>query len=493
MSRYLGLVSAINQKKFKKITKLSDFLSLRVFFFTEKGYNSYMEKVILKTIEKYNLLQANSTVIVAVSGGADSMALLHFLNKELPDLQLVVAHVNHQKRPSADLDEELVKKMANRYGLPYEGYDLPENKTAKNFQQYGRDHRYDFFKSVAASYYTNLIATAHHGDDHLETIMYRLLTQNMASGLIGIEPATYFGAFKIIRPLIEVRKEDIYRYCHQLGIAYREDDSNQSDLYARNRIRKYIIPTMTRESLKVYEHVRMISDGLREDEAYFNDQVDQLMKQVQKKSHAYQVPRALLQNLPRSLSRRLVKRMLQGFTFKDVRTHHLDEVLKLAASAKPNLALSLPHQISCMIAYEEVIFFQDQMLREKYEYELPLNSRLKLPINATLVVSAHKDTEKKEKNCMDQVCLCYNGISLPLKVRTRQTGERMPLINREGSKKVKELMIEAKIPRHLREQWPIITDAKDQIIWIPLVKKSAHCLNHSIENKILIQYLEDEG
>ena len=208
-----------------------------------------MQKVILETIKKYNLFEKNKSVIVAVSGGADSMALLHFMNHFATNhqLRLVVAHVNHKKRENSELDEILVEQVARMYNLPYEVYYLPKDDQIENFHEYARNKRYEFFKSVATNYQADYLVTAHHADDHLETQIHRLLYQNSSSGLIGIEPVTINNDLKIVRPLIAVTKQEVYNYCERERILFREDESNESDVYTRNRIRKYIVPRLVEE------------------------------------------------------------------------------------------------------------------------------------------------------------------------------------------------------------------------------------------------------
>lgn len=449
-----------------------------------------MKKVILRTIKKYNLLEKNKSVVVAVSGGADSMALLNLLVeiKELYNLHLVVAHVNHKKRENSDLDEVLVNKVALENGLDYEVYYLPKCLTNENFHEYARRERYNFFKRVAANYKADCIVTAHHADDHLETQIYRLLYHSTVSGLIGIEPIVEYCGLKIIRPLIEVTKDDIYKYCSESRIEYREDESNQSDVYTRNRIRKYIIPALAEETFSVYEHSRSISEQLSEDEAFFNLQVDQLMNEVSEIKGVFKVSRSFINSLPKSLSRRLIKRILQQFMIKDIQTVHIEEVLSVMQSSKPNLSVTLPNQICCVIAYDIVQFSTMLDEIEPYEMILDVDSTLVLPQGSTLCIRENKVDEKTEKSCINKVDLCYNEIELPLKVRTRKPGDRITLMNGHGTKKIKEIMIECRVPKHLRDTWPIITDSNDRIIWIPLLKKSSYCQQHLNGKTITIDY-----
>ncbi|BEH91887.1 MULTISPECIES: tRNA lysidine(34) synthetase TilS [Turicibacter] len=454
-----------------------------------------MQKVVLETIKKYDLFDQRERVIVAVSGGADSMALLHFLKHYATNYQLslVVAHVNHKKRKNADLDELLVQKIATNYQLPYEVYYLPPGGTTENFHEYARKERYNFFRSVAKKYGADCLVTAHHADDQLETQIQRLLYFESPNGLIGIKAKRVSQHLKVVRPLIRVTKKQIYGYCEREGVKFREDESNQSDVYTRNRIRKYIVPELVKESPSVYEHLNVIGEQLNDDEIYFSQQVDELMENTYRQGNDVWLSRRFIQQLPPSLSRRLIKRILQQFVIKDIQHIHIEKVLELIRNPKPNLTLFLPHQIRCIVAYDKVSFSKDMTSSEEYEFTLSLNDSVVLPNGDILKVSENKVDEKPEKFCINEVHLCYNEIELPLKVRTRQPGDRIQLMNGSGSKKIKEIMIEGKVPRLLRDTWPIVVDSNDKILWVPLLKKSAFCCHKSNGKTMTIVYKHRGG
>jgi tRNA(Ile)-lysidine synthase len=422
------------------------------------------------------------------------MALLHILAQKLPQfkLRVIVAHVNHKKREEAELDEALVKKTAEHYSFPYEVFYLPRNEESENFQHYARKERYAFFESVAFKYKADCIVTAHHADDHLETVIYRMLAQSTLYGLIGILPENNFENFKVIRPLIEVEKEQIYEYCHENHIDFREDNSNEDDFYTRNRIRHHVIPSLVNESPKVYRHIRAIADQLKEDEDFFAQEIDKLMSHVSQIENGFELSRNFLKELPRSLARRLIKRILQNFTYRDIGSIHIEEILDLVTNPKPNLRLTLPCQINCIFYYEMLQISTTNIYSKPYKYELTLNSKQTLPNGSTLIANYSKDIQKKENSCINKVHLCYNEIELPLKVRTRLAGDRISLRS-GGTKKIKEIMIEEKIPKYLREQWPIITDAGDNIVWVPLLKKSPLCRNDVLTELITIEYIQHGG
>ena len=164
---------------------------------------------------------------------------------------------------------------------------------------------------------------------------------------------------------------------------------------------------------------------MSEDERYFSSQVDSLMLKIVQREGGCEVSRDFINQLPRSLSRRLIKRILQQFTLKDIQTSHIEDILGLIQNNKPNLSLVLPHHISCIIAYDVVKFSTIPIENEQYCLTLQLDDSIVLPQGSIITVSKNKVDEKTEKFCINKVHLCYNEIELPLKVRTRKPGDRL--------------------------------------------------------------------
>ena len=454
-----------------------------------------MNLVIKHTIEKYNLLRQGDCIVVAVSGGADSMVLLDSLYKlkKIMKLSLVVAHVNHNKRQNSQFDEALVREVAKQYELPCEVYYLPKDELNLNFHAYARQARYDFFTEVAKKYHATKIATAHHQDDQLETFIHRMLYYSSLSSLVGIRPKTTFDNMTVIRPIFELKKEQVYEYCELFNVAYREDESNESDVYTRNRIRHHIVPALVKESQTVGQHVAQLSDQLEDDEQYFVNEVSKLKEMVTIKSNEFTFSRQWLLDLPISLSSRLIKDLLLKLTDTIVLRAHVLEVLKVCKQSKPNLNVSLPHGIHCIIEYDTVVLTKNRENMMQYEMPLTINDITLLPTGQILRTCVNKVDEKTEKSCINKVYLCYNEIEMPLKVRTRKPGDKIKLMHNIGHKKVKEIMIEAKVPKRQREHWPIIVDNRDEIIWIPLLKKSSYCQDVLNNYDVTIEIYNSEG
>ena len=454
-----------------------------------------MKSVMNRSIKKYNLLKEQDCIIAAISGGADSKAMLDVLNglKQRMNLTVIVAHVNHQKRSNSKLEEQLVQEIAKKYHMPFEVLYLSKSKTTTNFHAYAREERYKFFAQLAEKYHANKIATAHHLDDQLETFVHRMLYYRSLSMLRGINPCVDYETYSIIRPLYECTKKEIYQYCQDYYVRFMEDESNESDEYTRNRIRHHIVPPLVAESATVYDNVLSLTHQITEDERYFQAEVLKLKELVTIKGDEITFSRNWMNGLAYSLSSRLLHDLLQSMTTEMILHVHVQSVLELCKRTKPNLQLTLIENLCCLVEYDNVILSKRLMAEKTYEISLQVDSIVDLPNGQSMSLTQHKECEKTEKYCITEVYLCYNELDLPYKVRCRKPGDKIQLFNGSGHKKVKEIMIEAKIPKRQRAQWPIVVNNKDEIVWIPLLKKSNVCQLKPNKDYIKIKLHYSEG
>jgi len=450
-----------------------------------------MKLKVQKTIEKYQMISHGETIVLAVSGGVDSMVLMDLFVKfaKALDLKLIIAHLDHAKRVESHLDAKLIQQIATKYNIPFEKKVLvyPDSPNFYgNFHNYARQARYVYFKEVARKYRASKIATAHHADDHLETILDRLMKTNFPAGLIGIRPKGIIADMSIIRPLIEIEKKEIYDYAQTNAITFNEDASNKSDDYLRNRIRQRITPHLITERPNITCHVRQLSDHLIEDEAYFNQQIDQLMTNIKQDEKGYELSLSWLMNLSPSLFRRLILRLLPELTH--------GAFIELKSFLNQSTASGICHVGNNKIVSKSYdhLFFHSKGDNEQHDFSIviEMNCENTLPDGRKIVLKQGKNLEsrgemlknhgfdeKSKKNEAQDTHLCYNSIRLPLTVRNRRSGDRIQLIAQNGHASVKKIMIDAKVPIYKRDSWPIIADANDRIIWIPGLKKSPVCLD----------------
>ena len=240
-----------------------------------------MEKRV-KAFLKDNNININKPIVVAVSGGADSIALLNILYNL--KYNVIMAHVNHHMREQSEIEEKAMIDLAKKLNIPYEilEYHYDGND---NFHNASHNARYKFFRSVCDKYNTNLIATAHHLDDQAETILMKILEGSNLYGYGGISIVNDDGNYKIIRPLLCVSKSDLYNYCNLYDLKYYEDSSNHEDHYLRNRLRHHIIPQLKNESGDFYTKILEYSiqlkeafDYIRNESKVFLDKFDNKIK-----------------------------------------------------------------------------------------------------------------------------------------------------------------------------------------------------------------------
>jgi len=231
-----------------------------------------LKEEVLKTIKTYNLIEKNDKVVIGVSGGPDSICLLHLLysiKKEL-GFEIVVAHINHQIRKVADSETEYVKDFCKNLGI--ECFVKKENitelakKQKKGTEEVGRQVRYDFFEDVAQKTNSNKIATAHNSNDRAETVILNILRGSGISGLKGIEAMR---DNKYIRPLIFTKREKIEEYCQENNLNPKIDESNMENIYNRNKVRNIIIPYIEKEFNKnIIQTINRLSDVATEENEF---------------------------------------------------------------------------------------------------------------------------------------------------------------------------------------------------------------------------------
>lgn len=242
-----------------------------------------LQEKVRNIITKYNLLDKGDSVIVGVSGGPDSMTLLTLLLelKEEYNLQIYVAHVNHMIRENAIKDEEYVKEFCDKNNIKLfikrENIIEKSKQDKKGLEETGREVRYNFFEEVSKNTNSNKIAIAHNLNDKIETIIMNLTRGTGISGLKGIEPKRE----KYIRPLIEIERSEIEKYCEEKKINPRIDESNQDNTYTRNKIRNIVIPYIKKElNTNIINNLNRLSEIVKENEEYLEKITTEAYKEI---------------------------------------------------------------------------------------------------------------------------------------------------------------------------------------------------------------------
>ncbi|GIP24819.1 tRNA lysidine(34) synthetase TilS [Paenibacillus sp. J22TS3] len=461
---------------------------------------------------KYDLWSPGDCIVVAVSGGPDSVALLHALHHIAKDskakLNLVCAHVNHGFRgKESDSEAEFVRGIAKDLGIPFElgSYDVPAymEESGLSVQTAAREKRYEFLHRTAQHYNASSIALAHHGDDQAETVMLRLLRGTGMSGLAGMRVKRREKNVELIRPLLRIYKTDLIQVCRNSGLEYVTDSSNLSNKYARNAVRLDVLPFLGQYNGQLAESLNRLAEVAGEEDDYMQQAVKEayaaMVSQVQGGSC---FPVKEFARLHVALQRRLIKLILNYLPLNtdDMDFVKIEAIREGVLQEHPtNWTLDLGGGLRCIREYNTVSILPEttDQVKQEYTYRLEeVPARLPLPeagrelritIRPVNLQSAQPDwkTAGSEEALFDA-----DKINYPLIVRSRKPGDIMKVMGLNGSKKVKDIFIDQKIPPSVRSKIPIVTDASGRILWLPGVRRSAHAAVGSSTSSILHMQME---
>ena len=451
-----------------------------------------LTKKIHTTITKYNMLSENDKVLVCVSGGADSVALLYllYLLKDEFSLKLHIAHLNHMIRAKeADKDAEFVRSLAQRLKLPIisRKVDVPSfvKKNRLSTEEGARILRYRFFSEAAAKIKADKVAIAHTADDQAETVLMRIIRGTGLEGLGGIKPAIEQNGMKIIRPLIEVWKKEIENYLKQKRLRFRLDLSNKDKTYFRNKIRLALIPHLARNyNFRIKEILLRLGNVAREDYACLEKKAEKAFeKLVETKKDKFEIEFSIkrLKRYPVAIQRivmRLAIEKIKG-DLRRISFQNLQDLNGLIRSPDRNLFLHLADKIKVRKEYDKLIFYNSRRQKriKRFKYKLKISGITTISELGLKIVTADY-TDKISalaKTAKEVAYFDYNKIKFPLFVRNRLPGDRIRPLGMKGKKKLKDIFIDQKVPLLQRDFTPLIVSAEEKIIWVVGVKTSDEC------------------
>lgn len=462
----------------------------------EKEWGHVVEQKILELIKKEELIRPKERVLIAVSGGPDSLALLHWLVgiREEWQLNLLAVHLNHQFRgEEADQDEAFVQEICQAWELPCLSKRMDVASFARKRQlgnqEAARICRYQFFEEVAKEYGYPKVALAHHADDQLETVLMRLIRGTGLKGLSGIPILRETEHYTIIRPFLAVTKQEIEDYCKRHQLEPRIDPSNQSDHYTRNYIRHHLIPHIVHLNTNVHQIVTEMTETLRLENEYIESESRRYLSTVLRSQSEDKIAICLSSFLkvPLPLQRRLILLLLSYLPISRSFWNkvHIEAIFNLFHSTNGYKRLHLPEAILVTKEYNHVQISKLDSSEDKkhrdYLEELPACGEYRLTSPSLLVqisIWDRKDVTQAATSFMDeedkQIHVAWfdaEQLHLPIILRNRRPGDKIQPLGMEGHKKVKDIFIDEKIPHAARQIWPIFTQG-DQLIWIPGLKRS---------------------
>jgi tRNA(Ile)-lysidine synthase len=432
-------------------------------------------------INKHRLIKPGDRIGVAVSGGADSVALFRILLELKQELGIVLAivHFNHLLRGSeSDADEHFVTDLARRHQVEY----FSDRGDAANFsrerrlsiESAARALRYKFFADLLGNGRASRIATGHTLDDQAETVLLKLSRGAGTRGLAGIYPEKYeeveggrarHGA-TIIRPLLSVRRADLELYLKDLNQPWREDSSNQDFRMARNRVRHRVLPVMERElNPSIRENLADTAEIARDEEAYWETLVEESLQQVWDRKH-HGIDLIELRGMPRALQRRIIRAVGAEHRFS-LESRHVADILSIVSGETE--AASLPRDWRAERERDYLRFIAPQpVVEQDYDYLLPVPGRVEVPeasacFEASLVPRDGEGYNPHDLNPKDLVSEQYP--TTELRVRNWRAGDSFWPAHTKSPKKVKELLQERHITGTQRKLWPVVASG-DELLWL---------------------------
>lgn len=431
-----------------------------------------------------NLLNDNDNVVVAVSGGPDSMVLLDLLLKVTKKINIIVAHVNHNVRKEAIEEENYVKEFSKLNNLVFESMKI-DKISDDNFENEARVIRYNFFDNLCKKYSAKYLFTAHHGDDLVETILMRIVRGSTIKGYSGFSKSVIKENYTIVRPLITVNKDQILAYAKKNNIKYYIDKTNMMDIHTRNRYRKYILPFLKSENKNVHQKFLKLSATLLE----YNDYIDKEVKE--KIKNIYVDNKLIINNFLKEehiIQNKILYSILEKIYLDDLfilSDMHVNLIIGLMNSKKPQGKVHLPNNVIALKSYEYLSFESTDNVYDKYEVEI----NDKVLLNNGYNIEVLKDDVIDNSNNI--IRLNTKEVSLPLYVRTRRNGDKIEVKGMKGHKKVNDIFIDNKIKVADRDVWPIVLDSKEEIVWIPGLKKSKYDKAKTNDYDYILKYYEN--
>ena len=328
-------------------------------------------------------------------------------------------------------------------------------------------------------YHATYLMTAHHGDDLMETILMRLVRGSNLKGYEGIQSLSNFMGIKLVRPLLSLNKDEIKKLDDDLNIPYRIDKSNESDKYTRNRYRKYILPFLKSENMDVHLKFLKFSNLLNMIDNHLSKEVEEVYTKVYKDN---KLDIDLFNEYDILIKNMVIEKILNEkyLDLSNITDKHVELIMNLIDLNKTGSSIDLPNNIRCIIEYNYLVFEEE---KEYKDYCLELKDGLVIP-NGMKFISL-----KTKEFGNDTLHLDSSMVKLPLYVRNKRDGDFIELKGTNGHKKVSDIFIDCKVERQDRENYPVVVDSDNKIIWVPKLKKSKYDVKNNQLCDIIIKCL----
>jgi len=446
---------------------------------------SQLPQTVEKYISNYCLVPEPGVLLVGVSGGPDSVCLLHILNliKDKLGVELYVAHLNHELRgEESKSDAAYVSELARSLGLKaaIESRDVRgyQEVNSCSLEEAAREVRYAFFAELAHRVSAFAVAVGHTADDQAETLLMNLIRGSGLTGLRGMKPLTERcieagrPPLLVLRPLLEVPRSQVEAYCQAVGLHTRDDSSNYSSEYLRNRIRSEIIPRLREYNPEIVASLVRTAQAVSQDLEYIDEEVDRVFDSVVEKDGegGLSLNNLAFNRLPLALRRQLLRSALAQLAggLRDIEMVHIEKIIGVM-NRPAGRELDLPHALKFYGDYERSFISRggnplDFLVPLKEEVVLVIPGETRIPgwkVRSEVMLSKPDSVSEGELVAFFDLDLTGNELT----VRGRRDGDRFQPLGMEGSRKLQDFMVDAKIPRISRERVPLVC-SRERIIWV---------------------------
>jgi tRNA(Ile)-lysidine synthase len=437
--------------------------------------------------ERPSHLPPHTRLIIGVSGGPDSLALLHLLQTIYSPQHLIVAHLNHQLRPSAADETQFVAATAAAWHIPCHSkkIDVPQLAAEQklSIEAAGRLARYQYFAQLAAEVNAGSVAVAHHADDQAETVLMHILRGSGLAGLRGILPITNLAgapSLLLIRPLLHVTRADIAAYCQQHNLHPLHDESNTDLTFLRNRVRHQLLPVLATYNPQIKARLQQLAAVVAADYELLDTVLAENWAAVlhTHSSHHIQLDRATWLSLPLSLRRSTLRYAVQQLRpfLHDIGFQPIEQARQIIEQGHTGAQASLPGDLTIIVGYQHLTLTAGSQpiptdlpqLPDDVPVTMPVPGQIQLANNWTITASRPENRELPHIQTNEDQWIAYVNVGNVehLGLRARQPGEQIRPLGMKGhTVKIKDLMINRKIPVHLRRRWPLVV-YQDQVIWV---------------------------